>query len=119
MVLLTLLSRVPTLKVILPMPGVIEHFSRLTILSPPFDNPKIRQALLYAFNQKDFLDGVIGDPKWNKTCKAMFMCDTPYAGFKGFEDKLDSGLAKAPELLKEDGYGGKPTVLLHWPNPDV
>ena len=23
----------------------------------PFDNPKVRQALLYAFNQKDFLEG--------------------------------------------------------------
>ena len=33
----------------------------------------------YAFNQKDFLDAAIGDPKYYKTCKAMFMCDTPFA----------------------------------------
>jgi peptide/nickel transport system substrate-binding protein len=33
-------------------------------LHPPFNNPKIRQALWYAFNQKDFLDAVIGDPTY-------------------------------------------------------
>src|SRR6266446_4419817 len=74
---------------------------------------KIRQAALYAFNHKDFLDGVIGDPKWYKTCKAMFMCDTPLASFKGFEDKFDSNFAKAKELLKEGGYDGTPVVLMH------
>ena len=30
-------------------------------LHKPFDNPKVRQALCYAFNQKDFLQAVIGD----------------------------------------------------------
>ena len=30
-------------------------------LQKPFDNPKVRQALLYAFNQKDFLDATIGN----------------------------------------------------------
>ena len=58
-------------------------------------------------------DGVIGDPKWYKTCKAMFMCDTPYASFKGFEDKFESNFNKARELLKEGGYDGMPVVLMH------
>src|SRR6185503_2236582 len=48
-------------------------------LHPPFNNPKIRQALWYAFNQKDFLDAVIGDPNYYKVCKAMFPCGTPMA----------------------------------------
>ena len=90
-----------------------QYIFRFNQLHRPFDNAKIRQALLYAFNQKDFLDGVIGDPKWYKTCKAMFMCDTPYASFKGFEDKFDSNFNKARELLKEGGYDGMPVVLMH------
>ena len=90
-----------------------QYIFRFNQLFKPFDNPKIRQAALYAFNQKDFLDGVIGDPKWYKTCKAMFMCDTPFASFKGFEDKFDSNFAKAKELLKEGGYDGTPVVLMH------
>ena len=90
-----------------------QYIFRFNQLHRPFDNAKIRQALLYAFNQKDFLDGVIGDPKWYKTCKAMFMCDTPYASFKGFEDKFESNFNKARELLKEGGYDGMPVVLMH------
>ncbi len=90
-----------------------QYIFRFNQLFKPFDNPKIRQAALYAFNQKDFLDGVIGDPKWYKTCKAMFMCDTPYASFKGFEDKFDPNFNKARELLKEGGYDGTPVVLMH------
>ena len=31
----------------------------------------------YAFNQEDFLKATIGDPKWYKVCKAMFVCGTP------------------------------------------
>ena len=90
-----------------------QYVFRFNQLFPPFDNPKVRQALLYAFNQKDFLDGVIGDPKYYKVCKAMFMCDTPYASTKGFEDKLESNYARAKELLKEGGYDGRPVVLMH------
>jgi len=90
-----------------------QYVFRFNHLFPPFDNPKVRQALLYAFNQKDFLDGVIGDPRYYKVCKAMFMCDTPYASTKGFDDKFESNFAKARELLKEGGYDGKPVLLMH------
>jgi len=90
-----------------------QYVFRFNQLYKPFDNAKIRQAALYAFNQKDFLDGAIGDAKWYKTCKAMFMCDTSYASFKGFEDKFDSNFNKARELLKEGGYDGTPVVLMH------
>jgi peptide/nickel transport system substrate-binding protein len=90
-----------------------QYVFRFNQLFPPFDNPKIRQALYYAFNQKDFLDGVIGDPKYYRVCKAMFMCDTPYASTKGFEDKLESNFDKAKALLKEGGYDGRPVVLMH------
>jgi peptide/nickel transport system substrate-binding protein len=90
-----------------------QYIFRFNHLFKPFDNPKVRQALLYAFNQKDFLDGVIGDPRYYKVCKAMFMCDTPYATTKGFEDKLESNFVKARELLKEGGYDGTPVLLMH------
>ena len=51
---------------------------------------------------------MIGDPRYYKVCKAMFMCDTPYASTKGFDDKFESNFAKAKELLKEGGYDGTP-----------
>ena len=59
------------------------------MLHKPFDNAKIRQAALYALNQKDFLLAGIDDPKYYKECKALFICGTPFATDKGFEDKLE------------------------------
>jgi len=52
-------------------------------------------------------------PKWHKTCKAMFMCDTPLANFKAFGDKFASKVGKARELRREGGYDGAPVVLMH------
>ena len=32
---------------------------------------------MVAFDQEDFLKATIGDPKYYKVCKAMFICGTP------------------------------------------
>jgi peptide/nickel transport system substrate-binding protein len=79
----------------------------------PFDNPKVRQALLYAFNQKDFLEAVVGDPKYYKVCNSFYPCGTTFFTEKGLEGKLNSDFKKAQELLKEAGYDGTPIVLMH------
>jgi len=90
-----------------------QYIYRFNQLHKPFDNPKNRQAMLYALNQKDFLEGVIGDSDYYKLCKAMFVCGGPYETVAGFEDKYGSDFAKAKELLKAGGYDGTPVVLLH------
>jgi peptide/nickel transport system substrate-binding protein len=82
-------------------------------LHKPFDNPKIRQALLYAFNQEDFLQAVIGNPEYYKVCKAMFVCGTPLESSKGMDGLLESNFVKAKALLQEAGYDGTPVVLMH------
>ena len=74
---------------------------------------KIRQALLYAFNQQDFLQATVGDKQYYKLCKALFVCGTPLASDKGMEGLLESNFAKAQALLKEGGYDGTPIVLMH------
>ena len=96
-----------------------QYIFRFNQLFKPFDNPKIRQALLYAFTQKDVLDATIGDPEYYKVCKAMFICDTPYATTAGFADKYEGNIARAKELLKEGGYDGTPVVLLQSTDLDV
>jgi peptide/nickel transport system substrate-binding protein len=45
-----------------------QYAFRFNTLHKPFDNPKIRQAALYALNQKDMLQSVIGDPSWYRVC---------------------------------------------------
>ncbi|SKA15707.1 peptide/nickel transport system substrate-binding protein [Enhydrobacter aerosaccus] len=82
-------------------------------LQPPFDNPKIRRAALYAFTSKEFLEGVVGDPAYYRVCKAMFVCGTPLESTAGTEGLLDANFARSKELLKEAGYDGTPVVLLH------
>ncbi|MBM3556340.1 MAG: ABC transporter substrate-binding protein [Alphaproteobacteria bacterium] len=89
-----------------------QYTFRFNTLSKPFDNPKVRQAVTYALNQKDFLDAVIGDAQWYKECKAMFVCGTPLATNSGWEDRLNSNYAKAKQLLTEAGYDGTPIVLM-------
>ena len=111
--LLPLMTKSGKVDLVTTNPWGNQYIFRFNQKYPPFDNPKIRQAMLYAFNQKDFLDAVIGDPKYYKVCKAFFMCDTPFASTKGWDDKLESNFAKARALLKEAGYDGTPVVLMH------
>jgi peptide/nickel transport system substrate-binding protein len=85
---------------------------RFNVLHKPFDNAKIREAVLYAFNQEDFLKATIGDPSYYTECKALFICGTPFASDVGMTDKLESNFKKAREMLKDAGYDGTPVVLL-------
>ena len=92
-----------------------QYTFRYNALHKPFDNPKIRQAVMWAFNQEDFLKAVIGDSQYYKVCQSLFPCGSPMASTKGFEGGLlvESNLAKARQLLKEGGYDGTPVVLMH------
>jgi peptide/nickel transport system substrate-binding protein len=98
---------------------------RMNFLLKPFDNPKIRQAVLHAINQEDYLEAQIGNAEYFKPCWAMFVCgnpdystltgamfiaNTPFATEAGFPAKPDPALAK--QLLKEGGYDGTPVVIM-------
>jgi peptide/nickel transport system substrate-binding protein len=90
-----------------------QYTFRFNTLHKPFDNPKVRQAVFYAFNQEDFLKGVIGDPAYYKTCKSFFPCGSPLYTTKGLDGLLESNFEKARALLKDAGYDGAPIVLMH------
>ncbi|WP_249790782.1 ABC transporter substrate-binding protein [Bradyrhizobium sp. SRL28] len=90
-----------------------QYVFRPNHLQKPFDNPKVRHALWYAFNQEDFLMATIGDENYIKACKALFVCDTQFGTTKGTDGLLTSNAKKAQELLKEAGYDGTPVLLMH------
>lgn len=90
-----------------------QYTFRLNWLHKPFDNPKVREAVFYAFNQEDFLKATVGDPKYYKVCRSYFPCGTPFANEKPLEGVLNSNFKKARELLQEAGYDGTPIVLMH------
>jgi peptide/nickel transport system substrate-binding protein len=110
--LLPVLAQDPNIKLIDWNPLGNQYAFRFNTLAKPFDNPKVRQALWYAFNQEDFLKAAVGDPKYYKVCKAMFICGTPLASTKGMDGLLESNFEKARALLKEAGYDGTPIILL-------
>jgi peptide/nickel transport system substrate-binding protein len=92
-----------------------QYTFRFNTLHKPFDNAKARQAVMWSFNQEDFLKAVIGDRNYYKVCPSLFPCGTPLESRKGFEGGLliESNVAKARALLKEAGYDGTPVVLMH------
>ncbi len=90
-----------------------QYAMRFNVLHKPFDNAKVRQAVLYALDQKPFLDANVGDPKYYTVCRSLFPCGSPLESSKGWDDKVRGNVAKARELLKEVGYDGAPVVLMH------
>src|SRR5256712_12482590 len=92
-----------------------QYTFRYNTLHKPFDNPKVRQAVMWAFNQEDFLKAVIGDRQYYKVCQSLFPCGTPLESRKGFDAGflVESNVAKARALLQEAGYDGTPIVLMH------
>lgn len=111
--LLPLLTGDENIKLVDFNPAGNQFTFRYNVLHPPFDNPKMRQALLYAFNQEDFLQAQIGNSDFYKSCKAMFGCGMPFETEAHMDGLLESNFDKARELIKEAGYDGTPIVLMH------
>ncbi|MBI3710018.1 MAG: ABC transporter substrate-binding protein [Proteobacteria bacterium] len=86
---------------------------RFNHLQPPFNNPKMRQALLYVVDQHDYLLAIAGSEKNGKACMSFFTCGTPMASDVGAEVmKGPRSMDKAKQLIKEAGYNGEKIVIL-------
>lgn len=86
-------------------------------LIPPFDNPKMREMLLYVVgDQADHLAAMVGMPDLRKPCWAIFGCDVPLAVEDGIGEwnraDRDANMARARELLQEAGYNGERVVIM-------
>ncbi len=110
--LLPLLGNDANIQFLVIAPMGRQYAFRFNVLHKPFDNAQVRQAVAYALNQKDFLDATIGNPKYYVTCKSMFPCGSPFETTKGWDDKIESNIAKAKELLSQASYDGTPVVLM-------
>jgi peptide/nickel transport system substrate-binding protein len=58
---------------------------RFNFMYPPFNNAKMRQAVLYAIDQNDYVIGIAGDKKNGHTCYSYFTCGTPLSSEVGAE----------------------------------
>ncbi|HEY6718690.1 MAG TPA: ABC transporter substrate-binding protein, partial [Reyranella sp.] len=111
--LLPLLAKEKNVKITVVNKAGRQYDMRFNVLHKPFDNAKVRQAVLYGLSQKEFLEANVGNPDYYKECKSVFPCGSPLESTKGWEDKLSGNVAKAKELLAASGYDGTPVVFLH------
>lgn len=96
---------------------------RFNHLYPPFDNVKMRQAVLAVTDQADYMATLAGDPKYWQVCASTFTCGTPMsndAGSVAQTGKRDFDRAKM--LIANSGYKGEKIIVLDavdQPNPHV
>ena len=86
---------------------------RFNWLYPPFDNVKMRQAVLMVASQADFMTAFVGDKANWDVCASYFTCGGPMANDSGsaaMTGKRDYG--KAKQLVKEAGYNGEKVIVL-------
>jgi peptide/nickel transport system substrate-binding protein len=108
--LVPLMERDPRLIVKVLDPLGVQGMLRPNHLHPPFNDVRARQALLWMVKQEDYLRAMIGDPRYWKSCAALFICGTVYASDAGAVGPQD--LERARQMMAESGYKGEPVVLM-------
>jgi peptide/nickel transport system substrate-binding protein len=88
-------------------------FLRFNQLFPPFDNPAIRQAVLRAVNQREFMEAVVGgNAPFDSQC-GLFTPGTPLANDAGMEALSGRhSLADLKRKLSAAGYKGEKIIYL-------
>lgn len=90
----------------------LQYMARFNHLNKPFNDAKVRRAVMAAFAQEPFLKAQVGVKELYNSCASMFTCGTPYGSAFGSEIQSKSNMKKAQELLKTSGYDGTPIVVM-------
>jgi peptide/nickel transport system substrate-binding protein len=105
------LARDPDLKVV-DYPGSIGVL-RFNWLLPPFNDVRMRQAVLGVVNQSDYMAAVAGDQANWRTCYSVYLCRAEEIETRGSEALAGPrDYDKAKKLIAEAGYKGERIVLL-------
>ena len=86
---------------------------RFNRIQPPFDDVRLRRAVMAAVNQEDYMRAIMGDDHsaW-RMCRSQYPCGTTY----GTEVDLPvqkGDLAAAKKMLQEAGYNGQKAVIIN------
>ena len=86
---------------------------RMNHLQPPFNNPRVRQAVMTALSQRDYMTALVGNDEnlW-KTLGGFFTPGTPLYTEEGGEMMKAANLERGRQMLRESGYAGEPVVCL-------
>jgi peptide/nickel transport system substrate-binding protein len=86
---------------------------RFNWLNPPFNNVKMRQAVLAVLNQSDYMAAVAGGPENWRTCYSVYLCrpdNTETRGGDALAGPRDYD--KAKKLIAEASYNGERVVVM-------
>jgi peptide/nickel transport system substrate-binding protein len=86
---------------------------RFNHLHPPFNDVRLRRAVLAAVNQEDYMRAIMGEDHsaW-RICRSQYPCGTTY----GVEVDLPvqkGDLEAAKKMIQEAGYNGQKAVIIN------
>jgi peptide/nickel transport system substrate-binding protein len=86
---------------------------RMNHLQPPFNNPRVRRAVMTALSQRDYMTALVGNDEnlW-KTLGGFFTPGTPLYTEEGGEMMKAANMERGRQMLRESGYAGEPVVCL-------
>lgn len=87
---------------------------RFNALHPPFNNQKIRRAILEAVNQSDYIQAIAGGaPEFMRAGVGLFVPGSPMASTVGLEiTKGQKSVDETKAALHAAGYQGEKVVIL-------
>ncbi|MFC0386215.1 ABC transporter substrate-binding protein [Muricoccus vinaceus] len=85
---------------------------RFNHTQPPFNNPKVRQAVMAAMKQDDYMQAVVGNPEYYQEAKTFFTAGSPMSSGAGGAEAMPGDLNRAKAMLRESGYANEKVVLL-------
>jgi len=85
---------------------------RFNHTAPPFNDVRVRRAVMLAVNQQDYLDASAARAEFQRRCLSMFGCGTPLETAAGMPAATD--LEGARRALREAGVDfSRPITILH------
>ncbi len=112
--LLPMLRAAPDVRVVAIDPLFAPAVIALNHTQPPFDNDKVRKAILMVIDQKEFMTAVVGDQtNLMDVPMGIFTPHNPMANdtdMQVFTSKRD--VAAAKRMVAESGYKGEKVVLM-------
>ena len=86
---------------------------RFNHLHPPFDNVKVRRAVMMGVLQTDYMQAATGgDTSAYQTCRSVFPCGS-YYGADFPTDAMQGDIDKARAMLAGSGYSGEKAVIVN------